>query len=164
MKEIELTKGKIAIVDDEDFEWLSQWSWCYAEKNTGSPIGYAKRGFKLNGRSKLLKMHREIMKAPPELQVDHIDGNTLNNQKSNLRICTRNQNNINRISKSGVSGYKGVYWFKPDQKWRAKIKLNKKEMLLGYFKCAKEAAMKYDEAAIKLFGEFAKTNKAMGLL
>lgn len=163
MKEIPLTKGKVALVDDDDFEWLYQYSWCYSEKVFGCKYGYALRGFKQNRKTKLVKMHREIMKAPAGIQVDHIDGDKLNNQRSNLRLCTHGENCRNRIS-TGASGFKGVFWFAPDSRWRAMFKMNRKIKLVGYFKDARDAAIAYDEAITKAFGEFARTNKSMGLL
>jgi hypothetical protein len=158
MKEIQLTKGKVAIVDDSDFEWLSKDKW-YC-----SNYGYAVRNKKIP-RQGMIWMHREITQAPAGMEVDHINGDALDNQKSNLRICTGSQNKENtRRRTNNQSGYKGVHWHKQpsghdlSKGWRAVIKKNKNTIHLGYFDNPVEAALAYDEAAKKYFGEFAKTN------
>ena len=163
MREIPLTKGKVALIDDEDYFWVSKHKWHYGEKRAGSKIGYAKRGRKVSGKQLFVKMHRAIVACPDGFQVDHIDGNSLNNQKSNLRICTGTQNARNVTSVAGC-GFKGVSKVSYLTKFRAKICHNGNRVHLGYFVTAIEAAIAYDAAAISRFGEFAKTNKAMGLL
>lgn len=105
-------------------------------------------------------MHRLIMHCPKNKQVDHIDGNGLNNQKCNLRIVTQQQNGWNRgTSGKNRSGYKGVCWLKQNRKWLAKIVVNYDAKSLGYFNSKKDAARAYNIAAKKYFGEFAKLNK-----
>jgi hypothetical protein len=154
MKQIPLTQGKVALIDDEDFEFLSSLKW-YATKT--DKHYYAYRG--AHHRKDVMIMHRVIMNCPSGLVVDHIDGNTLNNQKINLRICSRSQNSMNKnVDIDSGSGFKGVSWSKGDGKWRARIRLNGKSIWLGNFCSADEAARAYDNAAKKLFGEFAKTN------
>lgn len=110
-------------------------------------------------------MHREIMKTPKGLVTDHINGNRLDNRRKNLRICTRAQNNMNmrnfrsRKKLKKASQYKGVYWNGgPKARWSAEIRHEGTQIHLGYFKHEKDAAKKYDEAAIKLFGPFASPN------
>lgn len=155
MKEIKLTQGQITSVDDEDYDYLMQWKW-YAisyhrsyRAMRNSPI--------INGKKKNIYMHRVIMKTPDHLHVDHIDHNPLNNQKSNLRNCTKHQNNMNSGYHGSTSGFKGVSYLK--NRWIfARIKVNQKQIYLGYFKTTTEAAMAYDEAARKYFGEFANPN------
>lgn len=152
MKKIELSKGKYALVDDEDYEYLNQWSW-YAEKRHG--IWYAVR----KPYNKRYAMHRIIMNVPKNKITDHIDGDGLNNQKSNLRICNHTQNMMNRkMNSNNTSGYKGVYLFfnkkQGYKRWCAYITANKKRTILGYFKNIKDASKAYEEAADRLFGEF----------
>jgi hypothetical protein len=154
-KEIPLTRGKIAIVDDEDYEYLSKHKW-YAI-NSG---GYATRAYMEDGKKIVVRMHRLIMNVPEDLVVDHIDGNTLNNQKANLRICTRAENCRNRgINKNNTSGYKGVYWNKSKKRWAASIRYNRKRVNCGHYKCEHEAAAAYNLKAIELFGEYAWLNE-----
>lgn len=157
MKEIKLTRGMVALVDDEDFDFINQWKWnAPKSKNTC----YAKRNVWLKNSKEYISvsMHRTIMNVSMEMVVDHIDHNGLNNQKSNLRICTGSQNGGNSISKGGSSMYKGVCWYKSKNKWIAYITYNYKRYHLGYFKLEETAARVYDEAAKKYFGEFAHLN------
>ena len=153
MKEIPLTRGRVAIVNDEDYEWLSQWKWhC-------SYYGYAVRdSSRLLGKQKLW-MHRVILNAPSDMECDHKDHDKLNNQRANLRLCTRTENNCNaQKPHTNTSGYKGVGFHKQTGKWRARIKINRKEKHLGLFADALNAAYAYDDAARELFGDFAFTN------
>ncbi|ARO21566.1 hypothetical protein B2J90_29600 (plasmid) [Bacillus tropicus] len=150
MKEIRLTKGKIALVDDEDYETLMQTSWCYQ-----SP-GYAAR--RRNKRNEL--MHRVIMKAKKGEQVDHIDMNRLNNQKENLRIVNNSQNGMNKlVQNNSTSGYKGVSWRKERKKWEAYVNKDNKRYRLGYFESKNEAAEAYNKKAIELHGKYATLNE-----
>lgn len=151
-KQIPLTMGEFAIVDDEDYEYLSQWKWW---RNRG----YAIRSFMVKGKRHIILMHRVIMQAPLNKLVDHIDGNILNNQKHNLRICTHSENMRNQHSVSGTSKYKGVYWSKDKNKWAAQIRSSNKKKFLGYFSNEKDAALAYNKAAVELHGEFAKLNE-----
>lgn len=144
-KSIQLTQGKIALVDDEDFERLNQYKWCFSGQ-------YAQRKV----LRKTILMHRVILECP---QVDHIDGNRLNNQRSNLRACNHAQNQMNREKSKGLSSvYKGVSWHKQVEKWRARIQTNQGCLYLGLFESEIEAAQTYDEAAKEHFGEFARLN------
>ena len=161
MKEILLTQGMVALVDDEDFEYLSQWKW-YADKK--SQTFYAVRYTKLsrvNGKRKRIKisMHRLILNTSPTDTSDHANGNGLDNRRINLRICTDAQNNMNRgLSKSNTSGFKGVCWDKQYRMWRAQIHINKTRIRIGRFEDKEKAAIAYNEAAIKYHGEFARLN------
>lgn len=152
-KRIELTNGQFAIVDDEDYEYLSQFTWHNA-------VGYARRslGYQKGG-SKYIYMHQEIMKTPKGMVTDHINRDRLDNRRENLRICTESENARNykrRINKS--SGYTGVNFNKTTGKFQAQITLNRKNIHLGVFECKHEAARAYNEAAIKYHGEFAHQN------
>lgn len=155
MKEIPLTQGKAAIVDDEDFEWLSQWKWS-ARKDRS--IWYAVRWQKgrMNGKRILLLMHREILHPPIGMETDHKDGNGLNNQRSNLRTATNSQNQQNAKHRKGLSTFKGVSWHVG--KWQSQIRVEGKRLHLGRFSSETEAAFAYDQAAKRYFGEFARTN------
>jgi len=154
MKEIKLTQGKVALVDDEDYEYLSQFQW-QIKKTNG--LFYAKRGVWVTERNNNIHiyMHREIIDAPIKMDVDHIDGNGLNNQKSNLRICVHAQNMANMKKRKGKQ-YKGIT---PRREgWLAQIKVNYAHIYLGDYKTKEDAARAYDRAAIKYFGEFANLN------
>jgi len=154
MKEIQLTQGKVTLVDDEDFEYLNQWRWHVSNDN------YARRTIYNDKLFKALFMHREIMKVSKGLLVDHINGNSLDNRKLNLRICTNSQNLRNRLKNiNNTSGYKGVRLINSTKKWRAQIWLNSKYYHLGLFNNIKDAARAYNEAAVKYHGEFANLNK-----
>ena len=154
---IPLKKDKFSIIDETDFEYLSQWNW------TCSYNGYAWRRISLgypNGKRKraIVFMHRAIMNPAADMQVDHINGDKLDNRRCNLRICTQSQNLANMISVTGTSKYKGVYWSSTQKKWVAQIVLDKKAKYLGCFDSEEAAASCYDLAAYMNFGEFAKVN------
>ncbi len=153
MKEIQLTRGKVTSVDDEDYEYLSQWKW------QAHRAGYACRSKIINGKKETFQMHREIMGCSGKVQIDHKDRNRFNNQKENLRVCTSLENSRNRTSqKHSTSKYLGVCWNKKANKWIAYITSNVKSKHLGYFKVEKEAAIAYNNAAVEYFGEFANLN------
>lgn len=149
MKEIELTQGRIALVDDNDFEYLNQFTWqLQPNRNTFYAVGYIDH--------KTVKMHRIIMSVPSDLQIDHIDHNGLNNQKNNLRICTRQQNSMNRIPNK--SKYKGVYFRKDRNKWNVLISVDGILKNMGYYSSEIEAARTYDTFAKEYYGEYAYLN------
>lgn len=151
MKQIELTKGQVAIVDDDDYEWLSQQKWCYSK-------GYAIRmSSRKLGKQMGIHMHREILGTPDGMETDHINGDRLDNRKANLRICNHSQNEANQGKLSNnTSGRKGVCWDKNRQKWLAQIQVNYKQINLGCFTDIEDAAHTYEKAAIEYFGEFAR--------
>ena len=120
----------------------------------------ARNSSKKLGKPNKIAMHRLIMNPPDFMCVDHIDNNRLNNQKSNLRVCTQAENSRNRTTTDiNKSGYKGVYWHKQKHKWYAHITLNGKQRHLGTFANIEDAVKKYNEFAILYFGEFAKINE-----
>jgi len=172
--EITLTRGKVTLVDDADFDWLNQWSWCARPnrwKNSPRITWYAcrrkRRSEVGSGPRRNINMHTAILAhyGLPSERCDHEDGNGLNNQKENLRPATAFQNNGNTVrARNNSSGYKGVHFDRVRGKWRAAIGQNNAMRQLGRFDTPKEAAEAYDLAAIALFGNFAKTNAAMGLL
>ena len=158
-KEIQLTQGKVALVDDEDFEYLNQWKWYVQKWNVGY---YAVRNVRNNKKYiGYQSMHRLLSNNNNKsLITDHVNGNTLDNRKSNLRICSFSDNNKNRkISKNNSTGYKGVVYDKRNKKFIAKIGLNKKQIYLGYYIDPIDAARAYNAAALKYHGEFAHLNK-----
>jgi hypothetical protein len=157
MKTIPLTQGKVALVDDADFGYLNQWSW-QAQKcvNKCGEIWYAYRSDHSSGKKHCILMHRELIDCPI---VDHRDLDGLNNQRSNLRPCTKSQNAANSRKQLGsVSRYKGVHWDRDNEKWRTQILVNRQKHHLGRFDDETIAGLVYDIAALAYFGEFAKTN------
>lgn len=160
MKQIPLTQGQYTLVDDTDYDWLNQWKWCVIKDRSGA--FYVVRNLTIEkGKKRLIRMSRQILGLTygDKRQADHKDHNTLDNQRSNLRICTHQQNNMNRKSFSNTSSkYKGVTWSKQAKKWIAHIQVNKKVKYLRLFDSEKDAAEAYDRAAIQEFGEFAYLN------
>jgi len=148
---IPLTKGKIAIVDLKDYEWLNQFKW-YATCSDGRYYAYRR----FNKRS--MSMHRYIMNAPKDKVVDHKDGNGLNNRRSNLRICAIRENVRNCRGRYKTSKYKGVHWNKKAGKWVSSITEKGRYKFLGHFNNEADAAKVYDKAAKRSFGEFAYLN------
>ena len=162
MKTIVLTKGKFALVDDEDFERVSRFKW-HANKPRLSKIWYAQTTFLRHGKKVHLYMHRFIL--PHNMpRTDHKDRNGLNNQKENLRPCTRTQNQYNRNVQVHSSSYKGVSYFKVTKRWHARFYTNGKLVHLGYFSTAEQAAEAYDREARRNAKDFALTNQTLGLL
>ena len=156
MKQIQLTQGQFAIVDDADFGWLNQFKWCARwDKHTKS--FYAIRHTSsIGGKQPTVLMHRLIMGAAPGTQVDHENHNTLDNRRSsNLRIATPTQNAQNRRKRSdNTSGFVGVSWHKRDKKWMARTCVNGKLKHLGSFETAELANNARTAAAKQLHGEF----------
>lgn len=156
MKTITLSQDKSAKVDDDWFDYLSQFKW-YAYRNRNS--FYAARNSGVRPFRIKIRMHTEIMNPPHGMEVDHIDGDGLNNQIGNLRIVTKAQNRANSSRNlNNTSGFKGVSWYKRSQKWRAVILINGKYVHIGLFDSAEDAARAYDETARKYHGEFARLN------
>jgi len=149
MKKIMLTQGRFAIIDDEDYELINRHKW-----------QFMKTGYAAMDSGKIL-MHRLIMGAGQDDEIDHINRNRLDNRRGNLRFCTHAQNMQNAIIKSdNTSGYKGVSFDKARKKWEAYININGNKKHIGRFTTSKEAAQAYDCEACKLFGEYARLNNA----
>jgi hypothetical protein len=146
MKELHLTKGFVALVDDEDYYYLSNWQWHIDEQ------GYAVRGNQWHGKYITHYMHREVLKARAGQIVDHINRNKLDNQKRNLRKCSHRQNMANSAARGGESVYKGVARCRG--RWRAY--LDGKH--LGVFDSEHEAAAMRDFWTVIRYGEFGQTN------
>ncbi|MBE9570753.1 MAG: HNH endonuclease [Proteobacteria bacterium] len=157
MKEIQLTQGYVAIVDDEDFERLDEYKWYVCKGKNTFYAARNKRGGRKN-RGCIL-MHREILGAVSGGIIDHRDDNGLNNQKNNLRICTTQQNISNKRKELNYSSrFKGVHWLKANKKWRAALMFKYKHIHLGLFDSEESAAHAYDRGALKFFGTFARLN------
>jgi hypothetical protein len=158
MKYLELTKNKKTLVDDNDFDFLNQWSWYWVGKR-GSKYGYAERTQRIRGRQTHIKLHRLLANAKKGEQVDHINGDSLDNRRENLRLCSQSQNNANRkILTTNKSGYRGVSWSNHAKKWRTVFKVNSEQRHLGYFDNIRDAAKAYNLEAKKYFGDFANLN------
>ena len=154
MKYIKLNKGQTAIIDDEDFEYLSQFKW-HADFMKNTQSFRAVRNNWINGKNSHVKMHREIMGNPTGKQIDHINHNSLDNRKVNLRIVTGSQNQMNRkIQKNNTSGYPGISFHKPTNSWNPTIKVNNKVISLKYFKTLSDAIEVRRAAEEKYFGEY----------
>ena len=166
MKEIQLTQGYVALVDDADYEHTNQHKWhalVKRRKNGSIRNVYAVYGARGKGT---VYMHRFILGVTDStIEVDHFpDHNGLNNQRHNLRVATHSENLHNqRIRTDNTSGFKGVFWIKQTQKWNAKIKIDGRFKYLGSFASRVGAARAYDVAAIKYHGDFACTNTMLGL-
>jgi len=162
-KEIALSRGEFAIVDYESYEYLNQWKWfCHVTK-WGK---YAYRNIKEGNSRRLQIMHRLITDAGKGEYVDHRNGDGLDNRLANLRICTNAENARNsrkRNVNSATSKYKGVTWSKAHGKWIAQIKIDYKNIYLGIFQSERDAALAYNKAAEKSFGEFANINREVFL-
>ena len=149
---IELNAGYSSLIEVADLALVMPHIWCVERRGN-----YASTSI---GSGRVMQMHRLIMGFPPGLQVDHINCDGLDNRRSNLRIVTQSQNNMNaRLRKDNTSGFKGVYFYKPNQKWKAQIQVGKNRHI-GYFDTPEEAARAYDAEARKHFGEFARPNFA----
>jgi len=159
MREIPLSQGKVALVDDEDYETVSRFKWCTI-KGHNETIYAARYVRRADGTQTTVRMHRVIMKASASVQVDHENHDGLDNRRANLRLATSAENNRNtRMRKNNASGYKGVSWDQRANKWYAQIMANGRNIALGMFANIDDAADAYDEAARQLHGEFAHTNE-----
>ncbi len=154
MKEIPLSQGKVALVDDEDYDRLSENKW-WVQKD--GRTYYAVRSVTLApNQEKRIWMHREILGLATGQYTDHINGNGLDNSRSNLRSATLSQNGANRrIAQNNSSGIKGVTWHKHRSKWQSSVTVHGKTIYLGRFKDLKSAECIYKLAAFKYFGDFA---------
>ena len=159
MKTIPLTHGKVALVDSQDYNWLSQFKWRAQKSGKRSDSFYAVRNMTIEKRRTTIQMHRQIMDPPHGLEIDHKNNNGLDNRRCNLRFCTRSQNMANsRGHRRRRSSFKGVSFHKEYKKWRAIITQNKKNQHLGFFRSQVRAAKAYDDKAKELFGQFARPN------
>jgi len=140
MKKIKLTKGKFALVDDKDFDWLNQWKW------------YFNSGYAVRGCPERILMHRVILDTPEDMVSDHINRNKLDNRRSNLRVATKSLNNFNtKVRSDNKSGIKGIYWSKEHSKWRPSISKEGKRIYFGLFSELKDAVFKRKEMENKYY-------------
>lgn len=142
------------LIDADDYDLVCSMSWEAHRKNSGSD-SYRVRSTKRGGQTYL---HRFILRPPTDIQVDHINHDSLDNRRSNLRICTLAQNCMNSAKRGGSSRYKGVYFYKKTSKWAARIKSFGKTIYLGYFTEEVDAARAYNRAAEILYKDFANPN------
>lgn len=147
-KKIPLGHGQFAIVDDEDYDIVSRYKWHTMANGTGSHIYAATK----------LRMHRLILDAPPGYMVDHINGDTLDNRRSNLRLCTNSQNQQNTLSRGGSSQYKGVSFQVKSGKWIAAFQYNGIRYYCGMWDNEEDAARAVDKKRGEICGDFASKN------
>lgn len=165
MREVPLSQGMVALVDDADYEQVMAHTWSAHLEGTAyyavTMVPHPDGGQTPSGRDrrKTLSMHRLLL-GSKLAEIDHKDGNGLNNQRNNLREATRTQNARNRKSVTGSSSQcVGVSFVTRTQKWQAQIKVGSKNFYLGQYATEQEAAEARDRAAVKFHGQFAKLNK-----
>jgi hypothetical protein len=153
---VKLTQGYEAIIDAADVPLVDGRNWHARKVRT---VIYASRTGYIGGKPQYINLHRAIMGDPNGWQVDHEDGDGLNNRRNNLRLATASQNSHNRrINCNNKSGFKGVSWHKHTSKWRAQIRLNYKTINLGYFTFPEDAHDAYCRASEQYHGEFGRTS------
>ena len=148
--------GLYALIDEADFELVSQYQW-YPSWCNGKLYAAAYGG---GGRAhpQTLRMHRLVTGAAKGQQVDHVNGDGTDNRRCNLRLSTQSQNMANIRKLAGTSRYKGVHWDQDRGKWMARVRIGGIAKNLGRFDCEEDAAVAYDDAAYREFGEFAHLN------
>lgn len=155
MQKIPLTQNKIALISDVDFQLINRYKWFFCK-------GYAMRS--INRWKKKILMHRLITNCPKGLEVDHINHNSLDNRRENLRICTATENHRNTMKhKVNKTGFKGVNFRSDGKGFEAKIRFNGKKIHIGSFKKAEDAADAYDKKAKILFGNYFLPSKVGSL-
>jgi len=162
MREITLANNRgVALVDDDDYSLLCSMRWHIWSQPSTNRTQYARS--KVDRKS--VFMHRFIMRPTESQEVDHINGNGLDNRRINLRLCRHGENQANRRpSRTSTSKYLGVHWDKRRKCWRARLTKNARCHSVGSFETEREAAVAYDVAAKLMHGEFARTNESLGLL
>lgn len=152
--QLALTKGMVALVDHDDFHLVSEYNW-YAHKG-GSGVYAATTVTELDGKRLMIRMHRLILgTTDSKIYVDHINGDGLDNRRSNLRVCSHADNVKNRRNQqNNQSGFKGVSWHTTNKRWQAQIRSNGKRTHLGYYSSPQDAHAAYCDAAKKYHGAF----------
>lgn len=155
MISLPLSQGYVAIIDDEDAH-LARFKWHAAVR---AHTVYAARNVRRGGVGSLVLLHREVLNAAKGVQVDHMNRDGLDCRRENLRVATASQNQANSAHRRHASApYKGVRWKKDHKKWEARIRFGGRDLHIGYFATAKEAACAYNAEAVKRFGQFARIN------
>jgi len=155
--EMPLTQGRVALIDPEDWPLVARYTWHVKLENGG--LWYAATTVREGGTKRTLKMHDLIMGVPPGEMADHIDSQaTLDNRRSNLRVCSNAENQQNTGSRGGSSGFKGVSWSARKKKWLVQFRCHGEYHFVGYFGDEEAAARAYDAAIAPLAGEFARLN------
>ena len=152
--EVPLTQGKVALIDKSDMLIVGRFRWCATK--AGPSLWYAKRTQRWGGASHTVFLHRWIIEAPPGVLVDHVNGNTLDNRRCNLRLATHGQNTVNQRKRESARRFKGVRRY--HQRFHARIKQSGVEVTIGIFRTEEDAARAYDRAATETFGAFARLN------
>jgi len=157
MKEIQLSQGQVAIVDDDDYPEVSKYKWCAMKMRYSY---YAGRTIKQDGKQHTIYLHRELLPPPDGMVVDHINRDGLDCRRSNMRIATHEENMRNgRLPKNNTSGYMGVTRSNSGRlPWKAQISAQGRNRYIGIYATREEAAIAYDDAAKRYHGEFASTN------
>jgi hypothetical protein len=155
MKKILLTRGKFTIINNRHFIWLSKWKWCARPDRNGKYF-YAVRNI-VRPKRKMIYMHKLILSSPAKKRVDHKNGDTLDNRRRNLRVCSIAQNGWNSKKRiDNTSGVKGVSWSETNQAWQAVIQAKLYRIHLGFFPTIKAAYIVRKRAALKLHKEFVR--------
>lgn len=151
---VPLTKGYTALIDADDVPLVEDWNW---HAVVGATTVYAARGMSAGGKSRTIILHRVLISAPDGMDVDHINGDGLDNRRANLRIATRMENLCNKsIYCNNKSGFKGVYWDRHNKRWRSRIWLNRKQHSLGSHATAEAAHEAYVAGSARIHGEFGR--------
>lgn len=159
---IPLSRGYVAVVDDQDYKWLSRWKWHAIGCDSYPYAARRQRACEIGvcGHRKLVYMHRAVvgLEGEDSRKADHENHDTLDNRRENLRVCTHSLNLANQISTRGRSRYKGVYWDTSRSKWKVYVGTSPNRRYLGLYHSEEDAARSYDEAARIRWGEFAYLN------
>ena len=153
-REITLSRGLIALVDDVDYERVAAKRWSVVRARQIAEVYYARHAFWVDGKSQSILLHRFILDAPAGQPVDHVNGDRLDCRRANLRFCTLSQNAANRAPRPNA--FKGVN--RRSSRWEAHIKVDGVDFYLGTHDAPEDAARAYDRAAIERFGQFARVN------